>query len=85
MLHSKLVWRSFCDKKKLKILFRGHILLVILKVNESLERFTKESQKASKKEFRVEKVVKTKSYKLYVKWKGNDNSFNSWIDKKDIV
>ena len=25
------------------------------------------------------------SDKLYVKWKGYDNSFNSWIDKKDIV
>ena len=47
--------------------------------------YKKESQKASQKEFRVEKVVKTKSYKLYVKWKGNDNSFNSWIDKKDKV
>ena len=23
--------------------------------------------------------------KLYVKWKGHDSSFNSWIDKKDIV
>ena len=23
--------------------------------------------------------------KLYVKWKGYNNSFNSWIDKKDIV
>ena len=21
----------------------------------------------------------------YVKWKGYDNSFNSWIDKKDLV
>ena len=23
--------------------------------------------------------------KLYVKWKGYDNSFNSWINKKDLV
>ena len=23
--------------------------------------------------------------KLYVKWKGYDKSFNSWIDKKDLV
>ena len=45
MLHSKLVWRSFCDKKKLKILFRGHMLFVILKVNESLQRFTKKNRK----------------------------------------
>ena len=26
-----------------------------------------------------------KGDKLYVKWKGYDNRFNSWIDKKDIV
>ena len=25
------------------------------------------------------------NYKLYVKWKGYDNSFNSWIVKKDLV
>ena len=23
--------------------------------------------------------------KLYVKWKGYYNSFNSWIDKKDLI
>ena len=32
----------------------------------------------------IEKVIK-KGDKLYVKWKGYDNSFNSWIDKKYIV
>ena len=37
------------------------------------------------KEFRIEKVIKTKVDKLYVKWKGYDNWFNSWIDKKDTV
>ena len=31
------------------------------------------------------KVIKKKGDKLYVKWKGYDNSFNSWINKKDIV
>ena len=36
-------------------------------------------------EFRIEKVIKRKDDKLYAKWKGYDNSFNSWIDKKDIV
>ena len=30
----------------------------------------------------MEKVIKRKGDKLYVKWKGYDNSFNSWIDKK---
>ena len=28
------------------------------------------------------KIIKRKGDKLYVKWKGYDNSFNSWIDKK---
>ena len=32
-----------------------------------------------------EKVIKRKSDKLCVKWKDYNNSFNSWIDKKDIV
>ena len=27
---------------------------------------------------------KQKSDEIYVKWKGYDNSFNKWIDKKDI-
>ena len=42
-------------------------------------------QATNQREFRVEKVIKRKGDKLYVKWKGYDNSFNSWIDKKDIV
>ena len=45
----------------------------------------KELQKANLKEFRVEKVIKKKSDNLYVNWKGYYNSFNSWIDKEDIV
>ena len=45
----------------------------------------KELQKTSQKEFRIEKVLKRKSDKLYLKWKGYDNRFNSWIDKKDLV
>ena len=44
--------------------------------------FNKEN---NQKEFRVEKVIKKKGDKLYAKWKGYNNSFNSWIDKKDIV
>ena len=44
--------------------------------------YGKELQKNSQKEFRIEKVLKRKGDKLYVKWKGYDNGFNSWIDKK---
>ena len=42
-------------------------------------------KKKKKKEFRIEKVIKKKGNKLYVKWKGCENSFNSWIDKKKIL
>ena len=42
-------------------------------------------QKTDQKEFRIEKVLKKKGDKLYLIWKGYDNSFNIWIDKKDLV
>ena len=41
--------------------------------------------KTNQKEFRKEKVLKRKGDKLYVKWEGYDNRFNSWIDKKDLT
>ena len=47
--------------------------------------YEKELKKIDQQEFRIEKVIKKKGDKLYVKWKGYDNSFNSWIDKKDLV
>ena len=47
--------------------------------------YEKELQKTSQKEFRIEKVLKRKSDKLYVKWKGYDDSFNSWFDKEDLI
>ena len=37
--------------------------------------------KTNQKEFRVEKVIKRKGGGLYVKSKGYNNSFNSWINK----
>ena len=47
--------------------------------------YEKELQKTNQKEFRIEKVIKIKGNKLYVKWKGYNNSFNSWIYKKDLT
>ena len=41
-------------------------------------------QKTNQEKFRIEEVIKRKGRKLYVKWKGYDDSFNSWLDKKDI-
>ena len=47
--------------------------------------YGKELQKTYQNEYRIEKVLKRKGNKLYVKWKGYSNSFNSSIDKKNIV
>ena len=47
--------------------------------------YRKELQKTNWKYFRVEKVIKRKGNKLFLKWKGYNSSFNSWIVKKDII
>ena len=47
--------------------------------------YEKDLQKTNQEQFRIEKVIKKKENKLYVKWKGYDNSFNRWIDKKDLI
>ena len=47
--------------------------------------YEKELQKTFQEKFRIKKVLNRKGYKLYVKWKGYDNSFNSWINKKDLM
>ena len=44
--------------------------------------YEKELQKTNQEEFRIKKVIQRKGDKLYVKWKGYNNLFNSWIDKK---
>ena len=41
--------------------------------------YKKELQKANQKEFKVEKVIKRKGDKIYVKWKG----YNSFFQKLD--
>ena len=41
-------------------------------------------QKTDQEKFRIEKVFKKKGDKLYVKWKGYDNSFNSGLIKKTL-
>ena len=39
--------------------------------------YEKKLQNTIQKDFRIEKVIKEKVDKLYVKWKGHDNSFIS--------
>ena len=47
--------------------------------------YEKELQKTNQEELRIEKVIKRKVNKIYVKWKEYNNSFNSWIDKTSLV
>ena len=55
-------------------------------VNKLLEVFTKKiCKKLVKKKIRIEIVLKRKGDKLYIRWKGYDNRFNSWVDKKDLI
>ena len=62
------------------------MLLVILRAKKLLECFNeKYLQETNQEKFRVEKIIKRKGDKLYVKWKGYENSLNSSNNKKDIV
>ena len=47
--------------------------------------YEKELPQTNKKKVKIGKVIKKKGDKLYVKWESYDNSFNSWIDKKDLI
>ena len=42
--------------------------------------YEKELQKTNQEKFRIEKVIKRKGNKLYVKWKGYYNSFNRYYN-----
>ena len=70
--------------KKLKIQFHGHVIddLNGEEITGKRERnYEKESQKIDQQEFRIEKVIKKKDDKLYVKWKEYDNLIAGLIKK----
>ena len=77
----KILWL-----KKLKTLFHRHVISEI-NGEKIIGIFCKKKNciKTNHKEFRIEKVIKKKGNKLYVKWKGYDNLSNSGIDKKGVV
>ena len=80
-----MVWRGFAIKK-VKNTAPWTYVITDLNGEEIVGMsYEKELQKTNQKEFRIEKVIKRKGDKLYVKWKGHDTLFYSWIDKKDIV
>ena len=33
----------------------------------------------------IDKILKTNKDRIYVKWRGYDNSFNSWINKNTVT
>ena len=45
----------------------------------------KKQLQTNQTQFRVVKAIRKMGDKLYVKWKGYDNSFNCWMDKKDNI
>ena len=64
------------------------MLLIILMEKKLLEHFTNKEllkKKKNQKELRIEKVIKRKGNRLYVKTKGYNNLFKGQIDKKDRV
>ena len=45
----------------------------------------KESPKTNQRKFRIEKVIRKKANKFYIKWMDCDNTFNNWIDMNDVL
>ena len=78
--------RKFCCKKKYKKNVPWTYVISDLNGEETVGSFyEKELQKPNQKKFRIKKVIKRKGNKLYVRWKGYNNSFNSCIDKKYLI
>ena len=68
----KLLWL-----KKLKILCHRNVISSLNGERIVGMFYEKGLQKPNQIEFRIEKPIKRKGDKLYVKWKSCDNSFNS--------
>ena len=49
--------------------------------------YEKEIQKTrnTSDKYIIEKILKTNKNKMYVKWRGYSNNFNSWIDKNSVT
>ena len=47
--------------------------------------YEQELQKTTQEVFRIEKVIRKKGTKSLVKWLGYPESFNSWVDNKDLA
>ena len=77
--------KKFLWLKNFKIMYREHVINDLNGEQIVWTFHKKELKKTNQKEFRIEKVIKRKGDILYLKRKGYNNLFNSWIDKKDIA
>ena len=71
--------------KKIKNTVPWKYVINDLNGEEIIGTFYQKLQKTNQKEFRIEKVIKRKGSKIYVKWKSYDNLFNRWIDQNDFI
>ena len=56
--------------------------------NEKLDGTFYEQELQKRKQddlYTIEKILKTNKDKIFVKWRGYDNSFNSWINKNTVT
>jgi len=87
--------RGYNEQSKLEVfriykIIRKKIPMYILETYNGKEIligsfYDSELTKVTGNIWRIEKVLKTKNGKHYVKWKGFDDSYNSWVDNKYIV
>ena len=74
-----------------KVLVVKNIVLWTYVINDlngeeiALKFHKKESPKTNQRKFRIEKVIRKKGNKLYLKWTDYDNTFNNWIDMNDVL
>ena len=71
--------------KKVKNTLRWTYIVNDVNGEEIVGTFYENKLQKTKRKFRVEEVIKRKDDELYVKWRGYGSSFNSLIDKTDIV
>ena len=79
----KIGLQKFLTLAKLKIQFHVISNLNGEKIDGTFNE--NELQKANKKEFRIEKIIKREGNKLYLKWKGQGNLFNNLMTLKKTL
>ena len=76
---------------KIHSIHRSNVITYQLKdMNDEIIKgifYEKELQKTrnTSDQYIIEKILKTNKNKIYVKWRGYNSSFNSWIDKNSVT